>query len=92
MSKKEFPILICNVSSVPYLSIARNTGGVRYNGHMYYYEPARDILILESWIKVYRALPYDQFVEATMTGIKPTLPKKEKKAKPTAPIHKTLFD
>lgn len=85
------PILIANASSVPYLSIARITGVVGYNGHTYYYDPNRNILILEDWLKVYRSLPYDQFVEAAKTGIKPTLPKKEKKTKPAAPI-KTLFD
>lgn len=85
------PILIANASSVPYLSIARITGVVGYNGHTYYYEPNRNILILEDWLKVYRSLPYDQFVEAAKTGIKPTLPKKEKKAKPATPT-KTLFD
>lgn len=85
------PILIANASSMPYLSIARFTGVVGYNGHTYYYEPNRNILILEGWLKVYRSLPYDQFMEAVKTGIKPTLPKKEKKAKPASPTQ-TLFD
>lgn len=85
------PILIANASSVPYLCIARLTGVVGYNGHTYYYEPNRNILILEGWLKVYRSLPYDQFLEAAKTGIKPTLPKKGKKAEPATPT-KTLFD
>lgn len=67
-------IVIADVSS-SYFSVARYSGGIKYNGTVYIYCRERDILVREDWEKFYRKLPWETFITAVKTGKKPELPK-----------------
>lgn len=73
-------IVITNVSS-SYFSVARYSGGIKYNGTVYIYCRERDILVREDWEKFYRKLPWETFITAVKTGKKPELPKKPARVK-----------
>lgn len=73
-------IVIMEVSS-SYFSVARHYGGMKYNGRNYWYHPERDMLVRDDWDKFYKKMPWDDFIAAVKTGIKPKLPKKSAKAK-----------
>ncbi len=66
-------IVIANVST-SYFSIARYSGGVKFNDKLYLYCPIHDILVREDWMPIYRKLHFKEFIEAVKTGIKPKLP------------------
>lgn len=74
-------ILILEASRQPYLSICQLTGAVQVNGTVYLYNREQDILVREDWAKFYKALPYEDFLNAVRTGKKPQLPKKNKTPK-----------
>ena len=69
-------IIVTGVST-SFFSVARYTGGATIHGTAYVYCAERDILVREDWLKYYRRLPYDDFVAAVKSGIKPQLPKKK---------------
>lgn len=56
-------IIILNVSSTAYISIARHYGGAKINGHEYVYHPAKDALIRKDYTKKMRGKTWEQFVE-----------------------------
>lgn len=72
-------IVIADVSS-SYFSVARYSGGIKYNGTVHIYCRERDILVREDWGKFYRKLPWGTFIAAVKTGKKPELPKKATRA------------
>lgn len=71
------PILITNIST-SYFSIARHTGVIKIDGVVYAYCPERDILVKEDWLKIYKRLSWEDFIDAVKSGVKPTLPKSAK--------------
>lgn len=85
-------ILIQHVSQGPYISIARFSGGVRINGYVYRYFDGADELVRDDWMKAYRTLPRQQFLEAAATGIMPELPNRQPKVKPDKEAESDLFD
>ncbi len=85
------PIVITNASSGQF-SIARYSGGCRFNGTLYLYKPIHDILVREDWDRVYESLFYNEFIEAVKTGVKPELAKKPRNNKRNADYGKSLFD
>ena len=88
---QETPILILEASRQPYLSIARHTGAIRYNGSEYLYIPPRDALLRKDWVKVYQSLPYDDFLAAVRTGTKPDLKALRQQKKREQPPMPNLF-
>ena len=78
MAEKENIIVIANVSQSMF-SVARYYGCARVQGEDYTYFAEHDILVRRDWEKVCRMLPYDDFIAAVKTGIKPKLPQKESK-------------
>ncbi len=76
-------IVVADVTSQPYLSVARFSGGCRVNGVFYAYVPQRDILVREDWLKAYSAMNYDKFIAAVKTGIKPKTAEQKRKNKPS---------
>ena len=69
---KDNVILICDVS-LSYFSVARHYGGATIEGKQYRYFQERDILVRNDWVRYYRRLPWDDFLNAVKTGIKPQL-------------------
>lgn len=61
-------IVVADVTKLPYLSVARFSGGCRINGVFYAYVPQRDILVREDWLKLYSAMDYNKFIAAVKTG------------------------
>lgn len=85
-------IIIDNIST-SFFSLARYSGGARINGEIYTYVAERDILVQDDWMKFYNAMPWDEFLAAVKTGVKPKL-KRKVKASP-AKVNKdapSLFD
>lgn len=69
-------IVVAGVSTSIF-SVARYAGGATIQGKTYTYCAEHDILVREDWHKYYRRLPYDNFIAAVKSGIKPQLPKKK---------------
>lgn len=81
-------IVIANVST-SHFSVARHCGGININRRLFSYCPERDILIRDDWMKFYHHMPWNAFVTAVKTGIKPTrLHQKKEKAN----NHSQLFE
>lgn len=86
------PILITDVSS-SFFSVARYSGGAKIQGELYIYQPERDILIKNDWVKYYRRLQWEDFIKAVKSGQKPTLRKNVKtKKQEQKTITTSLFD
>ncbi|MDD3041016.1 hypothetical protein [Bacteroides sp.] len=78
-------IVIAQASQQPYIGICHHSGGIPINGKQFLYIPYRDILIRQDWVKFYNSLPYEEFIKAVETGVKPELAKKSKKKKVELP-------
>ena len=59
----ENTIIILEVSKQPYISIAKQYGGAKINGHEYTYHPAKDALIRKDYAKKMKGKTWDEFVE-----------------------------
>lgn len=53
MENNQTPILIANVKNQPFLSMARNFGGITLKGKRYIYMPPYDALLRNDWVKKY---------------------------------------
>lgn len=86
------PIVIKDVSS-SFFSIARYSGGAKIQGELYIYHPERDILIKSDWVKYYKRLTWEDFIEAVKSGQKPKLmPKAKTVTKNPKSITPSIFD
>ena len=73
------------------LSTARYFGGAQVNGTTYKYCPIKDILVREDWQDVYSKVPWNVFLEAAKTGVKPEIPKTATKKRISKKLP-SLFD